>query len=446
MEIGRVVEALDGEVIGREMHALAAKLFPINRSRTGDGVRETLRYLQTLIPLEIHEVPSGSALYDWEAPPEWNVREAYIRDPGGNKIVDFASHNLHLMAYSVPVRETLSLEQLLPHLHSLPDHPSWIPYRTSYHQEKWAFCLPHLLLQSLASGNYEVVIDATLGPGSLTYGETFLPGEEEEEVLVVSHCCHPSLANDNLSGIATAVFAARILAGARRRLGYRFLFAPSVVGPLAWLSRNEPQLARIRHGLALAGVGDAGPVTYKRSRQGEAAIDKAMAHVLRHSENAARLEPFTPYGYDERQFCSPGFNLPVGCLMRTPFGEYPEYHTSADNLDFIRPASLADSLEKCMRVFEVLEGDRSYLNQIPKGEAQLGKRGLYRGLGGGNRLGQRDFALLWVMNFSDGRHSLLEIAEKAGLPFASVRAAADGLLEAELLRPVSHQAEVGNWV
>ncbi len=437
MEIGRVIHALNNEAAGREMHALAGELFPLNRSRTGEGLRETLRVINRLIPLDIHEIPTGRPLFDWEAPQEWNVREAYIRGPDGTKIADFSVHNLHLMAYSIPVRETFPLNKLLPHLYSLPDKPDWIPYRTAYHHKDWGFCLTHRELEALQPGDYEVEIDSTLGAGSITYGEAFLPGESEDEVLVVSHCCHPSLANDNLSGIVTAVLAARLLSGARRRLGYRFLFAPSVVGPLAWLSRNESGAARIKHGLVLAGVGDSGPSTYKRSRRGDAPIDRAMEHVLRHAEDGSRIAPFTPYGYDERQFCSPGFDLPVGCLMRTTFGTYPEYHTSADNLSFIRSECLADSLKKCLLAFEVLETDAVYKNLNPKGEPQLGRRGLYRGLEGKNGLGMRDFALLWVLSFSDEKHSLLDIAEKAGIPFSSVRAAAQALTETGLIEDVT---------
>ncbi len=437
METARRVAASVDDSPGGAMHALAAELFPLNRSRTGEGVRETLRRIHRLLPLEIHETPSGETLFDWESPLEWNVREAYIVSPDGTRIADFSAHNLHLMAYSVPVDEKLPLEKLLPHLYSLPGNPDWIPYRTAYHHKDWGFCLTHRELEKLPPGEYRVKIDTSLADGSLTYGEAFLPGESDEEILVVAHCCHPSLANDNLSGMTVAVFAALHLAKAPRRFGYRFLFAPSVVGPLAWLRRNEDRLKSIKHGLVLAGVGDAGSATYKRSRRGEAPIDRAMRHVLGQTADGSRCEPFSPYGYDERQFCSPGFNLPVGCLMRTPFGTYPEYHTSGDNLDFIKAESLADTLNKCLSAFEVLEGDGIYRSLTPKGEPQLGKRGLYRGLAGKNKLGSRDFALLWVMNYADGEHSLLDIAELAGVPFTSVRAAADALLEAGLLEKAS---------
>jgi aminopeptidase-like protein len=329
----------------------------------------------------------------------------------------------------------MSLAELRPHLFTLPDRPQWVPYRTSYYRPAWGFCLSHEQLENLPDQEYEVCIDSELVSGSLSYGELFLPGETDEEVLISTHTCHPSLANDNLSGVAVAVYLARRLARRPRRYGYRFVFAPGTVGAIAWLSRNEDLLPRIRHGLVLSLLGDAGHSTYKKSRRGDATIDRAAAHVLGHSGQDYALREFEPLGYDERQYCSPGIDLPVGCFMRTPPGQYPEYHTSADNLDFIRPEHLADSLAKCWAMIDVLEHDRAYRNRNPKGEPQLGRRGLYRSTGGTDNA-ERERAMLWVLNLSDGRHTLLDIAERSGLPFAAIRAAADALRDAELLETV----------
>jgi len=418
---------------GYEMHRLIADLYPICRSITGDGVRETLARLAAYVPLEIHEVASGTPAFDWTVPREWNIRGAWIKDPSGATVVDFRDCNLHIVSYSVPVRATLTLAELKPHLHSLPEQPELIPYRTSYYAEQWGFCLKHRQLEALADGSYEVMIDATLADGSLTYGECFLPGESEDEVLISCHICHPSLCNDNLSGIALATMLARRLAERPRRYGYRFVFIPGTIGSITWLSRNRQRSERIKHGLVLAGVGDAGPASYKRSRRGDAEIDRAVEHVLRRSGAEHRIIDVFPYGYDERQYCSPGFNLPVGCLMRTPWGEYPQYHTSADNLELVTPAALTDSLRIAEAAIDVLEYNRRYLNRNPHCEPQLGKRGLYGTIGGQADAKEFQLALLWVLNLSDGDHALLDIAERAGLPFELVRRAAEALLQHGLL-------------
>ncbi len=420
---------------GAAMHALAADLYPICRSITGEGLRETLRRLQKLAPLELHEVPSGTPVLDWTVPKEWNIRDAWIANGRGERVVDFRRHNLHVVSYSVPVRRRMPLAELRPHLHSLPEHPDWVPYRTSYYQESWGFCLAHRVLQSLPDGEYEVCIDSTLEPGHLTYGELFLPGTSADEILFSCHCCHPSLANDNLAGIAVAVWLARQLAAAPRRHGMRFLFIPGTIGSITWLARNEAAVGRIRHGLVLSCLGDAGRSTYKRSRRGTALVDRAAAQVLRQTGDHELLD-FVPYGYDERQYCSPGFDLAVGCLTRTPNGRYPEYHTSADDLGFIKPDALKDSLAKALAIVEVLEHDAAFLNLSPRGEPQLGRRGLY-GAVGGTMPPDFEMALLWVLNLSDGRHTLLDVAERSGLPFALLRRGAEALAAHDLLRRVS---------
>jgi aminopeptidase-like protein len=419
---------------GEQMHRLIAELYPVCRSITGDGVRQTLRILQRQIPLEIREVATGMPVLDWTVPKEWNIRDAYIKNARGERIVDFRASNLHVVNYSVPVRARLRLAELRPHLHSLPAHPHWIPYRTTYYKEDWGFCLPHAQLETLVDEEYEVCIDATLAPGHLSYGEYVLPGASDDEVLLSCHVCHPSLANDNLSGIAVAMQLALYLKRQPRRYTYRFLFIPGTIGSITWLALNEERVRNIRHGLVLTCVGDGGRFTYKKSRRDNAEIDRAAAHVLRHLDRAHVLENFFPYGYDERQYCSPGFDLPVGCLMRSPHGSFPEYHTSADDLSFVQPAYLEDSLGAYQRVMDVLEHNQVYLNQRPRGEPQLGKRGLYRAIGGSNHDSRYQMALLWVLNLSDGRHSLLDIAERAGIDFDVVRSAAAALERVELLQ------------
>jgi aminopeptidase-like protein len=419
---------------GEELYKLVAELYPICRSITGDGVRRTLEIIDREIGLEVHEVPTGTQVLDWTVPREWNVRDAWVADPSGERVIDFQASNLHLVSYSVPVRTTIGLAELKQHLFTLPDHPDWVPYRTSYYAERWGFCASQRLVDRLPDGDYEVCVDTTLADGHLTYGEHLVEGETTDEVLVSCHVCHPSLANDNLSGIAVATRLASLLdQGPRPRYSYRFLFIPGTIGSITWLARNEDRVDRIRHGLVLSGVGDPGGFTWKRSRRGDAEIDQAVAHVLGRSGRAHQVVDFSPYGYDERQYCSPGFDLPVGRLSRTPFATYPEYHTSADDLDLVGPAQLQESLEVCREVVGVLEGNRRYENLSPKGEPQLGRRGLYGQIGGRSDAEERQMAMLWVLNLSDGHMSLLDVAERAGLPFALVADVAGVLEEAGLL-------------
>jgi aminopeptidase-like protein len=422
------VEQLLTPDAGEEIFAFAARIFPICRSITGDGVRQTLREIRSHLALEVREVPTGTEVFDWTIPREWNIRDAYIKDASGDKIVDFAQSNLHVMSYSVPVRKRLSLTELKQHVHTLPEQPDLIPYRTSYYADDWAFCMTHRQLQSLQEQTYEVVIDSSLESGSLTYGEYLHRGESDEEFLLSAHVCHPSLANDNCSGVALLTHLARRMAGLRTRFTYRFLFAPGTIGAIAWLAANKDQSRRIKHGLVVSMVGDGGGPTYKKSRRGDAAIDRAMTHVLRHSGLTPTIEDFSPYGYDERQYCSPGFNLPVGLFQRSKYGTIPQYHTSADDLSFIKPELLLQSYSVIAKTIGVIENDAIYRNMAPNCEPQLGKRGLYRRVGGRN-IATENMAILWVLNFSDGAHSLLDIAERAKLPFEIVLSASR-LLEA----------------
>jgi len=439
MGLSRIFAQSDFHAAGAGMHRLAADLYPICRSITGRGVRQSLQKLQSRIPIQIREVPSGTQVFDWTVPKEWNIRQAYLEDASGNRVVDFEKSNLHVLNYSTPIDARVSLAELRPHLFTIPEHPEWIPYRTSYYKENWGFCLSNRQLEDLPEGIYHAYIDSSLADGHLTYGEYFLAGGSSEEVLISAHICHPSLANDNLSGLAVATFLAAFLGQQKLRYSYRFLFAPGTIGAITWLALNKEGAKRIRHGLILTCVGDAGGFHYKRSRRHNAAIDRAAAHILRYCGEPAETLDFSPYGYDERQYCSPGFDLPVGCLMRSVWGQFPQYHSSADNLEFIYPEKLLGSLRVCLSILDVLENDRCYRNESPWCEPQLGKRNLYRTTGGvGVETG--NMARLWVLNQSDGQHSLLDIAERAGIPFPVILDAAEVLTEGGLLSPLSESA------
>ena len=416
------------------MHRLIEELYPICRSITGDGVRDTLGIIGQNIPLEITEVATGSKVFDWEVPREWNVNDAYVKNGSGERIIDFNASNLHVVNYSQPVNAKVDLEELKQHVHTLPDQPELVPYRTSYYQEQWGFCASHTLMQGLGEDTYEVCIDSSLKDGSLTYGECYIEGSSTDEVLLSCHVCHPSLCNDNLSGIALLTFLGKALKKRRHlRYSYRLLFIPATIGSIAWLSKNEKNVHRIKHGLVATCVGDGGRFTYKKSRRGNTEVDRAAIHCLQHSNSDYLVKEFFPYGYDERQYCSPGFDLPVGCLMRSPHGEYAEYHTSADNLDFVRAEYLQESLELYLNVISVIEGNIVYVSKNLKCEPQLGKRGLYKAIGGDDGQGDRQLAMLWVLNLADGKHALLDMAERSGMDFRLLGKIAGTLCENGLL-------------
>jgi aminopeptidase-like protein len=416
--------------LGERMHALVRRLYPLCRSITGDGVRATLDVIAERLPLTRHEVPTGTEVLDWTVPAEWNIRDAYIADAAGNRVVDFREHALHVVGYSVPVHATMPLAELRAHLHTLPEQPDLIPYRTSYYAPTWGFCLRQSTFDAMADGEYEVCIDSTLADGHLTYAEHVVPGQVTDEVIISCHVCHPALANDNMAAVAVAVELARSLENPYYT--YRFIFAPGTIGAITWLARNAARVEQVKHGLVLACAGDRGQLTYKQSRRGDAEIDRVLAHVLRDRPHGIR--PFTPYGYDERQYCSPGFNLGVGCLTRTPYAEYPEYHTSGDDPDLVSAESMVDTLAVLREAVAVLDANRHYVNLSPYGEPQLGRRGLYDSLGGRSDAKQAQLAMLWVLNLADGKHGLLDIAERAGLPFDSVAVAAGALADAGLVK------------
>lgn len=420
---------------GERIFELAAELYPICRSITGNGVRRSLEILGRHIAIETSEVATGTQVFDWTIPREWNITDAYITNARGERVVDFRASNLHVLNYSTPVDVVLPLEKLKEHIYTLPDQPDLIPYKTSYYEERWGFCMSHNALQALPDGDYRAVIESTLADGSLTYGEHVLPGRRADEVLLSAHICHPSLANDNCSGLALmTVLAGALAARPSRRYTYRFVFAPGTIGAITWLARNEAHVNRIKHGLVVSCLGDAGGPTYKKSRRGDALIDRAMSHVLRHAAPSAVIIDFSPYGYDERQYCSPAFNLGVGSLQRSQYGTFPEYHTSADNLDLIAPEHLEHSYRLILSAIDIIENDRTLLSTNPKCEPALGRRGLYGTVGGNNKgAAEGNMAMLWVLNLSDGAHALLDIAERSGLPFAAIDAAARRLEGAGLL-------------
>jgi len=428
-----LTETVELEALAQEMSGLMSRLYPICRSITGNGLRETLAIIKNYIPLTVNEIPTGTKVFDWTVPKEWNINDAYVKNSKGERVIDFRKSNLHVMGYSIPVHTKMSLSELKKHLHTLPDHPHWIPYRTSYYKESWGFCLSHNQFNELEEDIYEVCINSTLEDGHLTYGEYYLKGNSSKEILISCHACHPSLCNDNLSGIILSTLLGRHLNPLSLNYSYRIIFIPATIGAITWLSQNETQVSHIKHGLVAACVGDSGQFTYKRSRIGTAEIDVTVEHVLKHSGNSFKVVDFSPYGYDERQYCSPGFNLPIGSLQRTTHGQYLEYHTSADNCDFVRSEYLIDSFKMYLSVINVLENNKKYISKNQKCEPQLGKRGLYTAVGGDSHTNLDQMALLWVINLSDGKHTLLDIAERSGKEFNLIKEAADALHRCDLL-------------
>lgn len=419
---------------GQKIFALAERLFPICRSITGNGVRETLAIIQEHIPIKVSEVPTGTKVFDWTVPQEWNIRDAYIKNDKGERIIDFNHSNLHVVSYSSPINKTFSLDELKSHLFSIPENPDWVPYRTSYYDDTWGFCLSHNQLEAMQDSSYEVYIDSDLSDGHLSYGEILIEGDTDEEVLLSAHICHPSLANDNLSGIAVLTYLAKYLENIPHRYSYRLIFAPGTIGSITWLATNEDKINRIKHGLVISCIGDAGSPTYKCSRQKNAEINQVVNYVLENSGLKHTFEDFSPYGYDERQYCSPGINLDVGLLERSKYGAFPEYHTSADNLDFIQPNYLEESLELIKDILFILDANKVYKNLYPKCEPQLGKRGLYSAIGGDLDKATKQLAMLWVLNQSDGTKSLLDIARQSGVNFTLIADTAQLLVEHNLIK------------
>ncbi len=408
------IKNLDSKKIGQEIYQLAEQLYPICRSITGEGVRKTLSLLQAHIPLTIYEVPTGAKVFDWTVPKEWNIKEAWIKNPQGETIIDFKNHNLHILNYSKPIHQKITLTELKKHLFTLPEQADLIPYRTSYYQENWGFCMAHTQYETLEEGEYEVCIDSSLESGHLTYGELLIKGKSEEEILFSTHICHPSLANDNLSAISIQTNLAKAIQALDNQYSYRFIFIPGTIGAITWLAQNEVIIPKIKYGLVTSLLGDDGAFTYKKSRRGNTEIDAIVPHILETLGYPCQVVDFIPYGYDERQFCAPAFDLAVGNLGRTPYGQFPEYHTSADNLDFIKVENLEQSFFVLKTIVEQFEAGEYYINQAPQCEPQLGKRGLYQAIGGDSDSKKMQLAMLWILNLADGNHSLWRIAKQSG--------------------------------
>ena len=432
IELEDIISQIDH--IGFDMYQLMTELFPICRSITGNGVRDTLNQIKNHIDLKIHEIPSNTSVFDWTIPKEWNIIDAYVIDPLGNKVIDFKKSNLHVVSYSTPIRQKMMLEELKTHLHTLPNQPDAIPYLTSYYNENWGFCLSHNDFLKLENGEYQVVIDSSLKDASLTYGEYFILGKNSDEILISCYVCHPSMCNDNLSGVVLTTILAKHISKLSLNYSFRFLFIPETIGAITWLAINEKNLSKIKHGLVATCVGDLGISTYKKSRQNNADIDKTVEFILKNSNSEYKIVDFFPSGSDERQFCSPAFNLPVGSLMRTPYGKFSQYHTSEDNLDFVGAHHLADSYVKYINTIFVLENNKKFVNLNPKCEPQLGKRGLYRQIGGQKLSQDSEMAIFWMLNFSDGEHSILDISEKSGIKFKILVDAALKLQQNNLIR------------
>lgn len=434
------VRPASSAVMGERAYSLIEELYPLCRSITGAGTLETLEVLRRDVGIEIKSVATGTEVFDWTVPEQWEIHEAYIEDMSGNRVIDFADHNLHVVSYSEPVDKLISNTELQAHLFSIPEEgkEGWIPYRTAYYNRTWGFCLSEIQRQELVDDQYRVVIKSEFRDGALNYGEIKIAGQSDDEFLVFTHICHPSLCNDNLSGVGIATQLIKSLqAQDHLNKSFRFVFAPATIGSITWLHQNRENTQYVKAGLVLAVAGDSGDLTYKLSRSEDCYIDKLVQRVLRDSDRPHSVKPFSPYGYDERQFCSPGFNLPVGSLMRTPNGCYPEYHTSADNLDLVQPEYLGDSISAYLDIFEAFDKDGVFVNLSPYGEPQLGKRGLYRKLGGQQDIELSILAKLWVLNLSDGDASLLDIAIRSDIPISTIQAAAGELYEAKLLKKLN---------
>jgi len=455
--------AIKSNNVGNEMYQLMEELFPICRSITGNGVRTTLEILKKEISLEIHEIVTGTKVFDWTIPKEWNIDDAYIIDPNGEKIIDFKKSNLHVVNYSIPINQKISLSKLKKHIHTIPQKPDWIPYVTSYYSENWGFCMTHNEFLNLKEGEYHVVIKSKLEPGSLTYGEFLIPGKSTDEILLTCYVCHPSMCNDNLSGIVLLTMIAKYIKNFENNYSIRFLFIPETIGSIAWLKNNEHNLSRIKHGLVATCIGDKGNFTYKKSRKGNTELDITVEKILKKSKKDYRIMDFFPYGSDERQFCSPGFNLPIGSLLRSVYGskDFSEYHTSADNLNFMDKNNLLESFLMYISIILELEinfhnnqqernqqernqqernqqeRNQKYLNLNPKCEPQLGKRGIYHQLGGqADRLDYRDIelAIFWILNLSDGENSLNEISKKSGIHIEKIKTGVEMLITTKLIK------------
>ena len=436
------ISSRDWYSLVRDADGLFRSLFPICRSITGDGTRQTLMLLRELAEFQVHEVPSGTRCYDWTVPEEWNVQDAFVADSSNKRLIDFRKNNLHLVNYSIPFSGTLSFDELVPHLHTLPELPTAIPYRTTYYNRDWGFCLSQEQFQKLdRQARYQVVVDASLQPGHLTYGEALLPGRSGQEYLITTYLCHPSLANDNLSGIVLWTLLLREMRSLTLRHSYRFVIAPETIGALVYISRNEAAVKALAGGFVVTTVAGPGRIGYKPTWQGDSVIDRIVRLAFRNLGLEYIEYPFDASGSDERQYSTPGLRIPMGTICKDKYFEYDYYHTSLDDLSFIRPEALVETLKAYLHVIAAIEDNQIYRSLNPIGEPMLGKRGLYPKTGGALRqkAGRTaaDFneldAFRWVLFYADGRTSLLEVAERTGLSIRVLAAAAEKLVAGGLL-------------
>jgi aminopeptidase-like protein len=412
------------------------RLFPITRSLTGNGNRRTLEILGEIVEFKINEVPSGTKCFDWVVPPEWNVVDAWVKNISGKKIIDYKTNNLHLMGYSVPVHKKMDLGELKQHLYSDTTMPNAIPYVTSYYKKNWGFALADKHLKLLTEDEYEVFIDSSFKQdGSMTYGEAYIRGDSDKEILFSTYICHPSLASDNLSGPLVVAFIYEKLKKMKLKFSYRFLYMPETIGSIYYLSKYGEQLKKnLLSGFVVTTIGDNGKFSYKKSRQGNALCDRAAELVLTQTEKDFNIIDFFPRGSDERQYCSPGFDMPIGSLMRTPYGMYSHYHTSKDNKDYIDFNSMVDSIDKYLKIVEVMETNAWYVNQNPYCEPHLEKYKLYSSVGAKKKAASFDCAISWVLNYSDGNFDLIDIALKSKLNYDIIVKSAKELVQAGLLK------------
>ena len=451
-----MIENINNE--GHSMYDLIKKLFPICRSITGNGTRNSLKIISKILPIQIHEISTDTEVFDWKIPKEWNINDAYIKNSSGEKILDFKISNLHILNYSSPIHKKITLDELKDHIFTDSKHPDEIPYRTTYYSENWGFCMSHNQFLNLKDDIYEIFIDSTLEKGSLTYGEYFVKGKNDYEILFSCYICHPSMCNDSLSGVALTVELGEYIKNLEinPNYSYRFLFIPETIGSITWLSQNKEKINKIKHGLVVTCVGDSGKMTYKKTRQNDTEINNTVISVLKESKKNHEILDFFPSGSDERQYCSPGINLEVGCLTRSMFTRYSEYHTSSDNLNFVNVESLQDSFLIYKKIISKLENnygkffnkkdiksikqssnvDPVYLNLFPNCEPHLGKRKIYHSIGGQNPIYDviKERALMWILSYSDGTNSLKDISILSNIEMNILNDAAQLLLEKKLIK------------
>lgn len=420
---------------GKEMYSLIKRLYPICRSITGNGVRETLKIIKEYIPLKITEVPSGTKVFDWTVPKEWNIKDAYVMDENRNKIIDFKKNNLHVVGYSTPINKTVALSELQKHLYSLPDQPEAIPYVTSYYEERWGFCISHKDREKLKEGKYKVFIDSELKNGSLTYGELIIPGKSKKEVFFSTYVCHPSMANNELSGPVVTTFLTKWILSEPRRYTYRIIFIPETIGSITYLSKNIKTMKRnMVAGFNMSCVGDNRAYSYLPTRVGGTYADNIALNILSFKHPDFIKYSFIDKGSDERQYNAPGVDLPVCCVMRSKYDAYPEYHTSLDNLDFISPEGLAGAYDILKECLVLVEKNHKYrINCL--GEPQLGKRALYPTINTKSSTSEVK-SMMDFIAYADGENDLIDISNKIKVPVWELYPIIEKLMKADLLTVV----------